>query len=186
MKARLRASALAVGLACALAPRRAEANEGTIKHYVMPYAAALGTMLPHANVYVASRSGTAGGYGFRLAPISFFAQSKKGTIVLVPFTDFDVVPSRSWEAPHARVAHGTQAMWFLPELAIGLIATGGASVGLGGPSGFVGGGVVAGDKMGTVRLTYQRSFGRDEDVHTLTFGFGLTYPFRMGPRHSED
>lgn len=179
----------ALGLGAALVAGRATANEGTIKHHVMPVAATLGVGLPHFSVHVGERSGRTLGYGFRLAPVSFFATGAAGEVVLVPFSDLDLAPDASWAASHVRVSHGTRTLYFPFREALeflGVAAEGGGSLGFGGPSLFAGGGLVFGGKMATLGGFYRHAWGRDENVHTVSLEIGLTYPFRMGPGRSSD
>lgn len=181
--------AIALGLALSLLPTGAHANEGTIKRYVMPYAAVLGVMLPHFTVHVAGRSGRAVGYGFRLAPVSFFASGSAGEVVFVPFSDFDLAPDPSWPTTHVRASHGTRTLYFPFRDSLeflGVLAEAGGSVGFGGPSLFTGGGLVFGGKMATIGCSYRHAWGRDENVHSISVEIGLTYPFRMGARQSDD
>lgn len=178
-----------LGLATSLLSGRAAANEGTIKRFVMPVAATLGAGLPHFSVHVGERSGRTVGYGFRLAPVSFFATGAAGEVVLVPFSDVDLAPGASWAGSRVRVSHGTRTLYFPFQRALeflGVAAEGGGSLGFGGPSLFAGGGLVVGGKMATLGCWYRHAWGREENVHTVSLELGFTYPFRMGPRRSAD
>ncbi len=170
-----------VASASAFVPGRALANEGTVRRFIMPVAATLGVAIPHFNYYFASQTGQKTGFGFRAAPVSFFADGAAGEVVFVPFTDVDLAPD--WASTtRVRLAHGLRTLYF-PFKAldfIGVLTDGGGSVGFGGPSGFVGGGLVFGGKMGTLSLSYRRAWGRDENIHTLSAEVGLTYPIRIG------